>query len=185
MLSLVLSSLVLFNFFIFSFAGSNCPLYGPTFPTPQQPSTSTSVQAAIQNLTSTFSEIDTYYGANNSYSIQVFSSSGILFEHYHTAPSLPSLNSSGVKQVDAHTVYRIGSLTKIFTMYASLLEAGYQYFSHPITDFVPELAALATWWPGNAITNVAWGDVTIGDLASHLAGIASDCKYTQSDLRMI
>jgi hypothetical protein len=139
------------------------------------------VQAAIQNLTSTFSEIDFYYGANNSYSIQVFTGSGILFEHYPTAPSLPSLNSSGVKQVDAHTVYRIGSLTKIFTMYAFLLEAGYQYFSHPITDFVPELAALATWQSGNAIADVAWGDVTIGDLASHLAGIASDCEYIQSN----
>ena len=56
-------------------------------------------------------------------------------------------------------------------MYAFLLEAGYQYFSHPITEFVPELAALASWQSGNAITNVAWGDVTIGDLASHLAGL--------------
>jgi CubicO group peptidase (beta-lactamase class C family) len=139
------------------------------------------VQATIQNLTSTFSEIDSYYGANNSHSIQVFTGSGILCEHYHTAPSLSSLNSSGVKQVDAHTVYRIGSLTKIFTMYAFLLEAGYQYFSHPITDFVPELAALASWQSGNAITNIAWGDVTIGDLASHLAGIASDCEYIQSN----
>jgi hypothetical protein len=65
-------------------------------------------------------------------------------------------------------------------MYAFLLEAGYQYFSHPITEFVPELAAPATWQSGNAIINVAWEDVTIGDLASHLAGIASDCEYIQS-----
>jgi hypothetical protein len=70
-------------------------------------------------------------------------------------------------------------------MYAFLLEAGYQYFSQPITNFVPELAALAASQSGNAITSVAWGDVTIGDLASHLAGIASDCEYIQSNPRTI
>jgi CubicO group peptidase (beta-lactamase class C family) len=125
-------------------------------------------------VTSAFESIDAQYGANNSFSIQVFTSDEILYEHYHTAPTLPSLRQYGVSQVDENTVYRIGSITKIFTVYAFLLDAGQQYFGHPVTEFVPELAVQAENKAGNAITTTDWADVTIGDLASHLAGIASD-----------
>jgi CubicO group peptidase (beta-lactamase class C family) len=78
--------------------------------------------------------------------------------------------------VDADTVYRIGSLTKIFTVFTFLLEAGDVHFNSPVTNYVPELAALAKNTSGNAITRIAWEDITIGELASHMAGIASDSK---------
>lgn len=167
-------SLVLSTFPSLTNAASNCPLYGPIFPKPQRSSSSPSVQAAIRSITAAFASVDSVYGANNSFSIQVFTSDEILFEHYHTAPTLPSLKSLGVSQVDENTVYRIGSITKIFTMYAFLLDAGQQYFGHSITEFVPELAVQSENKAGNAITTTDWADVTIGDLASHLAGIASD-----------
>ena len=164
-----------------SHGATNCPLMGPIFPRPQNLSTSSTMQAAIQNLTAVLvaRDTDNSTGAyNNSYSVQVFSASGStpLFQHYHTAPSLASFNSTGVTQVDADTVYRIGSLTKVFTVYTFLLEAGDVHFNSPITDYVPELAALAKNTSGNAITRVAWEDITIGELASHMAGIASDSK---------
>lgn len=179
MFSFTFLSLIFSLFLTISHGASNCPLYGPLFPIPQQLSASSAVQNAISSLTSAINAIDSSYGSNNSYSIQVFSSSEILYEHYHTAPTLPTYNSPGVKQVDANTVYRIGSITKIFTMYAFLLDAGAKYFSQPVTDFVPELAALASRPTGNAISSVAWGDITIGDLASHLAGLSSDGEFTR------
>jgi len=78
--------------------------------------------------------------------------------------------------VDADTVYRIGSLTKIFTVYTFLAEAGDIHFNSPITNYVPELAALVQNNSANAINRVAWEDITVGELASHMAGIASDSK---------
>jgi CubicO group peptidase (beta-lactamase class C family) len=173
--------LVLAGFLSLSHGATNCPLMGPIFPKPQNLSMSASMQAAVQNLTATFAQrdADNSTGAlTNSYSIQVFSASDPtpLFQHYHTAPNLPSFNSTGVTQVDADTIFRIGSLTKIFTIYTFLAEAGDVHFNSPITDFVPELAALAKNTSGNAITRVAWEDITIGELASHMAGIAADSK---------
>jgi CubicO group peptidase (beta-lactamase class C family) len=78
--------------------------------------------------------------------------------------------------VEADTVYRVGSLAKIFTVYTLLVEAGDIRFNSPITDSVPELAALVNNRSANASKRVALEDITIGDLASHMAGIASDSK---------
>jgi len=165
---------------------TNCPLYGPIFPKPQNLSSSAPIQAAIQNLTAVFAARDadnSTGGFTNSYSVQVFSTSDTgttpLFQHYHTAQNLSSLNSTGVTQIDADTVYRIGSLTKIFTVYTFLAEAGDIHFNSPITDYVPELAALVKNTTANAIKRVAWENITIGELASHMAGIASDSESPQ------
>ena len=70
--------------------------------------------------------------------------------------------------MDADTVYRMGSLTKIFTVYTFLVEAGDIHFDSPITDYVPELAALVNNRSANVIKRVAWEDITIRDLASHI-----------------
>ncbi|KUJ16559.1 beta-lactamase/transpeptidase-like protein [Mollisia scopiformis] len=158
---------------------TNCPLMGPTFPKPQYLSKSAVLNAAIQNLTSLFTAIDADNSTgsyNNSYSIQVFSttSSTPLFEHSHTAQNLTNQNTTGVTKVDADTVFRIGSPTKAFAIYAFLIAAGDVYFNEPVTKYIPELAALAANQSGNALTKVAWGDITIGELASHMAGIAND-----------
>lgn len=178
-----------FVFIILSFsfcnAATNCPLMGPTFPKPQHLSQSVILQDAVKNLTALFNQIDgdnstgTY---DNSYSIQIFSASDStpIFQHSHTAQNLTNQNTTGVTKVDANTVFRIGSPTKIFSVYAFLIEAGDAYFNDPITKFVPELAALAANQTGNALTKVAWEDITIGELASHMAGISNDSKSSNS-----
>lgn len=158
---------------------------GPTFPEPQSLSKSAVLQDAVKNLTALFNAIDgdnstgTY---DNSYSIQVFSASDstTIFQHSHTAQNLTNQNTTGVTKVDANTVFRIGSPTKVFSVYAFLIEAGDAHFNDPITKFVPELAALAANQTGNALTKVAWDDITIGELASHMAGISNDSKFPKS-----
>lgn len=85
--------------------------------------------------------------------------------------------------MDANTVFRIGSPTKVFSVYAFLIEAGDAYFNDPITKFVPELAALAANQTGNALTKVAWEDITIGELASHMAGISNDSECFRPRLK--
>jgi CubicO group peptidase (beta-lactamase class C family) len=164
---------------------TNCPLMGPTFPKPQYLSRSAVLQAAVQNLTTRFNQMDTDNSTgtySNSYSIQLFSTTTSipLFQHSHTAQNLTNQNTTGVTKVDGNTVFRIGSPTKVFSIYAFLIAAGDIHFNEPVTKYVPELAVLAANQSGNALTKVAWSDITIGELASHMAGISNDSKLSKT-----
>ncbi|KAI1099077.1 beta-lactamase/transpeptidase-like protein [Jackrogersella minutella] len=113
-----------------------------------------------------------------SWSIQVFSAADAedepVWSHYHTATELLTSNTPGVKSVDGDTVYRLGSVTKIFTILTFLAEAGDIYWNTPITQWVPELELLAGKAQYDPIMNVDWDSITLQDLASHLAGIVRD-----------
>ena len=60
-----------------------------------------------------------------------------------------------------------------------MIEAGDSYFNDPISRYVPELAAAVAQCSNNTVEldevdNVHWDDVTLGDLASQMGGIARD-----------
>jgi CubicO group peptidase (beta-lactamase class C family) len=67
-------------------------------------------------------------------------------------------------------------LTKLFTVFVFLIEAGDANSNEPITKYVPELleASEALNATENPIDYVAWEDITIGVLASQLADIGRD-----------
>jgi hypothetical protein len=167
-----------------SFAAPNCPLIGPEFPPPQQLAEHPIWKNAVDNITSVFDYIDTsnITGVDRfSYSIQIFSTNpgaSILWERHRTAKDLPA-NTTGVKKVDGNTVYRLGSVTKVFTVLAFLAEAGDFDWNQPITKYLPELAKLAGRRESNDFDNVRetdWDDITIGALASQVSGLGRDCK---------
>jgi CubicO group peptidase (beta-lactamase class C family) len=81
-----------------------------------------------------------------------------------------------VKSVDSNTVFRIGSLTKLITIYTYLIEAGDTSFNDPVAKYVPELqeAAQTINATADSLDNVAWGEITVAELASHLADIGRD-----------
>ena len=89
----------------------------------------------------------------------------------------------GVSSVTEDTVFRVGSVSKLFTVTLLLIEEGLWAFSEPIAKYVPELREAAEklqWDPRNrrdTIDYVDWGAITIGELASHMAGIPRDCVY--------
>ncbi|KAI2472479.1 beta-lactamase/transpeptidase-like protein [Annulohypoxylon bovei var. microspora] len=147
-----------------------CPLDGPAFPKPLRLPESEAVKTAVATLKDKFVNI-TAAAQNYSMSIQVFSATDPLplFSLSHTAPSLASQNTTGVKSVDENTVFRLGSLTKIYTIYAFLINAGDSYWNEPITKYVPELQALAN--RSDPVNYVAWDDITLGGLATQLTGI--------------
>jgi hypothetical protein len=137
------------------------------------------MQAAFKNFTSFLQGMDTAIeGQQNSYSVEVFSASdgNSPFTYHHTAPNLPTFNSTGVTKVDGNSVYRLGSLTKLFTIYTFLINDGDIHWNTPITQYVPELRTIAASRGGDATTKVSWTDITVGALASHMAGIAADSK---------
>ncbi|KAK8137563.1 beta-lactamase/transpeptidase-like protein [Apiospora sp. TS-2023a] len=160
----------------------DCPFPGPAFPKPTKLATSETFKSILSNLTDTFKARD-QDPANNpngtSWSVQVFSVSDDdankpLWEYHHSAPTLATANTGGVKEVDGDTIYRLGSLTKIFTILTFLVEAGDGYWNTPVTKFVPELALLADKYQYDPVMNVDWASITLGELASHTAGIVRD-----------
>ncbi|KAK4152674.1 D-alanyl-D-alanine-carboxypeptidase/endopeptidase AmpH [Chaetomidium leptoderma] len=164
-------------------AGPNCPPLGPVFEKTYNFKTSSAMQAAIANLTATFTAWDQIDGpgvrANTtSYSIEVFSTSKenpIIFDWHHTAASLAAAtNTSGVSKTDANAVYRLGSLTKVFTVYTWLAQDGDSKWNEPITKYVPELAEAAQRAKADPVSNVPWDEVTIGALAGQMSGAIRD-----------
>jgi hypothetical protein len=140
---------------------------------------------AATNLSETFQRVISSTGETphgplesnaTSFSVQIISATADkpLFEFHHTAPALASA-PLGVHTVDGNTRYRIGSVSKLFTVYLFLIEAGDLHWSEPITKYVPELRGLGES-NGDFFESVAWDEVTLGSLASHMAGIGRDCK---------
>ncbi|KAF3066495.1 putative beta-lactamase-like 1 [Daldinia childiae] len=151
-------------------ASPTCPIDGPAFPKPLQPSKSEAIKAAVATLKDVFANV-TAKAQNYSISVQVFSANEPepLFSLSHTAPNLAHQKSTGVKKVDENTVFRLGSLTKIYTIYSFLINAGDKLWNEPITKYVPELQALAN--RSDPVNYVAWDELTLGGLASQLTGI--------------
>lgn len=158
----------------------SCPLLGVEFPTPTNLSGSSIVQNAASTLLATINNainggvIDSNA---SSFSVEIFSSQETtpLFTFHHSSPGLNS--SVGVKTVDSNSIYRIGSVSKLFTIYLLLIESGDIHFHEPITNFVPELLAASQATSDDDLDYVDWSSVTIGNLASHMAGIGRDCMF--------
>ncbi len=147
--------------------GQDCPILGPTYPEVLDPISSGVFAAAKASFNDEITKALASGQLDNgtAFSIQVFSrnSDKLLFD-YHHGPS-----------VGPDTLYRIGSISKVMTVYTTLAELGDKYWTEPVTKYVPELAKLKVQDP---VYNTDWSEVTLGALASYLSGIARDCKST-------
>lgn len=180
----------------------DAPLSGPAFPAPSHLHGSGLLQAAIQKFEAYLRDLTQEVaptsgeqdlkpaGAvktlkNAAFAVSLFSAREhedvtLLYEKYHTPPV-----DVGVKQVDRDSVFRIASISKVVTVWAFLIAAGDGYFNDPVTKHVPELAELVSKRSSRTnddddsivyddIDEVRWEGVTLGQLASHSAGIARD-----------
>ncbi|KAK0636132.1 beta-lactamase/transpeptidase-like protein [Bombardia bombarda] len=163
-----------------SAAKSNCPLYGPLLPKPTNLLQDAGIRAAGRNLDSVFPRyIDNnkVVGADRfSYAVEVFSANDAkpLWSHYWTAPNLRDLNSTGVSKVDTNTVFRVGSITKIYTVLTFLATVGDGIWNDPVTKYIPELATIARAVPGGSMFVPDWDSITVGSLASQTSGLIRD-----------
>ncbi|KAH8429353.1 serine hydrolase domain-containing protein [Aspergillus melleus] len=163
-----------------------CPLLGPVFPAPKNISQDPAFRAATKNISEALSDCingDTSTKAflnpdSTSVALQIFSADrpAPLFGSYYTASSARNA-SLGVNKVDGNTVFRIGSISKLWTMLLLLIEKGDIIFDEPVIKYVPELEDAINDMHNatqelNTVDHVRWGEVTIGELASHLAGIS-------------
>lgn len=163
-----------------------CPLLGPYLPPPRIDSSSPVLQSAFEDFTALLDQyIDTGNGRfgpispnTTSFSLALFAGSTYVpregddtpffYEYHHTAQTI------GDTTLEAHSKLAIGDLTQIFTALTVLLEFGDRAWPKSIVEFVPELRSLSHHT--DPIEHVQWRDVTLGALASHMAGIARDCE---------
>lgn len=157
---------------------TDCPILGATFPAPTGLSKDPSFLSATELLTSRLNEaIDNGTLPSTSLALQVFSGqeNSSSFGFYLTDEAIAS-GTVGVNAVDEDTVFRIGSISKLWTMFLYMTAGGTKYFNEPVSKYVPELRIKCNSTDaGCAMDHVQWNDVTIGELASHQAGILRDC----------
>lgn len=160
-----------------------CPLYGQSYPAPKSLAISKHIESAAQsvldqllraqNETTAYGPLDT---ETTAFSVEFYSLDGedALFSHHYTPTQLVSQRTVGVEEVDSDTIYRVGSVSKLWTVYLYLLAAGDQTWDDPITKFIPELQEISQTQEIDPTSDVDWESITVGALASHLAGIGRD-----------
>ncbi|KAI0451260.1 beta-lactamase/transpeptidase-like protein [Xylaria acuta] len=166
---------------VFATAPHACALAGPGFPSPSGLSNSSLLRENITEFEKSLHDVQLGLQANDTaWAVALFSSkeNRTLYEHYYTPPI-----DVGVSQVDSNSIFRIGSVSKVFSVWSFLIEVGDKHFNDPITKYVPELANLTCHGRSddqelyNDIDHVKWDEITLGQLASHAAGIPRDPTF--------
>jgi CubicO group peptidase (beta-lactamase class C family) len=161
---------------------------GPTYPAPiDLTSTESLVSASWQNISSTLKEYlhgnqsttsNSLSGIENiTFSIGLFSANDpaaaeSLQFHYTSAEAADA--PTGVEEVDGDSIYRVASISKLFTVFAGLLELHNADWDRPLTDVLPELAEFARENSDEEehIYTSQWEKITPWTLAAQIAGIA-------------
>lgn len=156
-----------------------CPPLGPVLPAPVRPSADPDVQAAVKSFESSLNALTANYDASAvSVAVKSIHEDQPFFSFHYTPPHL---NTSSTHKVDADTVYRIASISKVFTVLGVLLLDGVR-MDDPVTKYLPQLRGLRrqAGEPVNEITTPDWDEITLGSLASHQSGLGSDSKHRRS-----
>ncbi|KAJ5610828.1 Beta-lactamase-like protein [Penicillium lagena] len=168
-----------------------CPLLGSPYPPFTLNASDPTIAGALQKLTQEFDQLvkeDTgpngRISPNTTFSIALFSSntgdaeSEPAFWQYHYTSPAHRVTSDVSHNVTQDSIYRIGGLTEIFTVWSLLLAGGDQILNDPVTKHIPELSNFVK--KQNLFNSVQWDGVTVGQLTSHMSGIARD--YCSIDL---
>jgi hypothetical protein len=163
-----------------------CPLLGPFFPAPLIDSTSPTLNKVAQSLNKLLDDYivagDGQFGPitpnTTSFSLALFAGSNYVpgpddlpffYEYHHAA------NDLGTRHLDKDSVFALGDLTQLFTVYTQLAALGDEVWSHSVLNYVPELRNISSVAALDTISQVQWKDVKLGALAGQMSGIARDC----------
>lgn len=168
-----------------SIIGALTDFLGPTYPAPLDLAGKTSlVSAAWENLTST---LDAYLNqqqnttatsplatvGNLTFSTGLFSlhdAAAQQLQYHHTGPEIANA-PNGTNKVDADTIYRIASISKLFTVYAGMILLTEEAWNRPLTDIIPALADFAGRGEQSSIYSTPWDKITPWALAAQSAGV--------------
>jgi len=147
---------------------SNCPPLGPVLPAPQLLSKDQLVLKTATMIEQGLKELTSYNHSAVSIAAQSIHEDAPFFEYHYTPPTV---NPKGMKKVTHDTIYRLGSVSKVFTVLA-ILQLGLP-LSDPVTKYVPELLDLGS--QNNAVTSFDWRNITLDAMTSQLAGLTGQC----------
>lgn len=104
---------------------------------------------------------------NMTFSVDVFSAATnkSIYSYSHVGDNEGGSLTAG--KLDDETVTRIGSVSKLFTIYALVTKMGFDVLNRPVTDFLPELLPLNTT---QTFDRIRFQDLTVGALASQQGG---------------
>ncbi|KAM5386937.1 hypothetical protein ACJZ2D_000230 [Fusarium nematophilum] len=150
-------------------ASDEVPLIGPSFLSNFDPSKSKAIRdakAAFPALMDNLFDADVLNRTDLVFAVDVFSAATneSIYSYYHVGEGQNETLTTG--ELNDGTISRLGSVTKLFTVYAIIAKAGIEIFSHPITRYLPELAGNSS----DPLESISWEDITVGALASHQAG---------------
>lgn len=168
--------LSLVHFLISASAEVTCPPLTPDLPLLEPLGNVSAISAATSNLTrsieSTLATGVVLDNKTTSFIVDFYSllDNTSLYSYSFNAPAFANA-SEGVKKVEADTVFRLGSISKVLTVYTFLKNAGDLSWNDPITKYIPELASEAqSTAQESEIMAVRWDNVTVGSLAAQLSG---------------
>lgn len=149
---------------------ADMPLLGPSFSANFDPSDSKAIRSAkaeFPGLMEGLFSAGTLNRTDLVFAVDVFSAATnkSLFNYYHVGEGQNVTLTCG--ELNDQTIGRLGSVSKIFTVYAILATAGMEVFSHPVTRYLPELAGNPS---DDSLDRIIWEDVTVGALAAQQAG---------------
>lgn len=157
---------------------AECPLLGPMFPYDFDILKSPSMQNAISSFPKAIESLFTtgaVHRAQTTFSIDVFSTvtNQSIYQYHHAAPGLNGTLSSG--RLNDETIFRIGSVSKLFTAYSILASHGsLDILDHPVTKYLPELGGNEGSDP---IQKIVYEDVTVGALMAQQGGTGGFREY--------
>lgn len=166
-------------------------LLTPAFPAPVELDTDANFQSVATALSATLREAlmqgSSKFGnfTPNTESVSVTLKSTAqqksLFDFQFTGSGL-NTGAGSTNKVSGDSVFRIGSISKLFTVYALLLNGGLDVWEHPVTRYVPELLDdVKRFRNSSPIEHANWDDITIGALASQMSGIGVNCGFWCSE----
>lgn len=156
------------NMFASATPTENCPNLGPAFVHGfdlKKTKAFQAAEAAFPEVLESLFSTGAVSKNTSTFSIDVFSTATneSVYSYHHIAPDNNATLPAG--RVDDESIYRIGSVTKLYTAYAILAAAGIRALDRPVTDYVPELLG------GSSVNTIDWEEVTIGALMSQQGGV--------------
>lgn len=112
---------------------------------------------------------------NVTFSLGLFSlkdPSASKLQFHYTSPEITA--STGTRKVDGDSIYRTASITKVFTVLAGLLNLKGTDWERSVADIFPTLGEFANKNSNDPIATIQWKEVTLSNLAAHLAGLPTN-----------
>lgn len=92
---------------------------------------------------------------------------------YHYASPETRNKANGTNTIDGDSIFRVASVTKLFTVFAGLLQMTQEEWDRPLTEVFPQLGQYSQQNSGeeSPIQHVQWDKITAFNLARQIAGI--------------